>query len=210
MAVNSEGFLINKNGHTIFDLVELERRIDPLTAEEIELLTSRQEQEANRIITDNKYKKFAREFVRTGNARQSASNSGFHYRHGYRLLANEKVIKYINEISDLVTTGEIANTKETLLHLSDVIRGEIKDYAYTKDGEVFEMPVQVKDRVKALDIMTKCLGLQTQNLKVDGRIENINLTVDVDQQESILEVNAEDVEILDAEWINIDEMEAGE
>ena len=146
--------MVENKKPNIYDIVNLERRFDPLTEDETKLLTARQLREANKIITQNKYKAFAREYVRTGNAGASALAVGFSSRRGYQLLSNKDVVEYIKDISELATTGEIANTQETLLHLTDVIRGDAVDYAYTKDGEVFEMPVTMKDRVKAMDIMT--------------------------------------------------------
>ncbi len=183
----------------IYDLVNLERRIDPLTKEESDKLTYRQLREANGIILQNKYKAFAREYVRTGNARTSALTVGYSSRHGYKLLANEDVLGYIKEISELATTGEIASAQETLLHLSEIIRGDAMDYAYTKDGDVIEIPTQVKDKVKAIDIMTKCHGLQQNTVNMKGTVTNINVTADIEQPEFIYEIDPSDIEIIDLE-----------
>lgn len=191
----------NKNNlrPTVYDLVPLERRLNPLTEDEIKLLTKNQTREANAIINDNKYKAFAREYVKTGNARASALAVGFSSSNGYKLLSNKKVQKYLNELTDLAGTEEIANIQESLMYLSAIVRGEVVDYAYTKDGEVFEMPAQVKDRVKALDIITKCQGLQQNNLKVSGKIENINVSVDTEVSDVVYEVDPSEVEVIDVE-----------
>lgn len=179
------------------DLIPLNGRIKPLTEAEIESLTTRQQKEANAIINDNKKKAFAREYVKTRDAKASAVKVGYASRYGYQLLSNKKVQQYIQEITDLAGTEEIASIQESLMQLTDIIRGEAMDYVVTKDGEIVQIPAQLKDRVKCLDIMTKCQGLQINNHNVNAKVENINVTVDVEQSEIIHEVNPEDVVIID-------------
>lgn len=181
------------------EIIDLKNRIKPLTDKEADKLTVRQIKEANAIINDNKKRAFAREYVKTGNASASALKVGYSRNNGFKLLSNKTVQKYISEIADLVGTEEIANIQESLMQLSTIIRGDTKDYAYTKDGEVFEMPVTVKDRVKALDILTKCQGLQQSNLKVNGKIENINVTVEGEASNVVYEVDPNEVEFIDVD-----------
>lgn len=178
-------------------IIPLEGRIEPLKEEEKGLLSVRQTRHANGIINDNRRKVFAREYVRTGSVVKATNAIGVSSRRGYQLLSDKTVQGYIQEISDLAGTEEIINIRESMMQLSGIIRGETMDYAMTKDGEVVELPAQVKDRVRALDILTKCQGLQVSNHNVNARVENINVAVDVEQSEVIHEVNPEDVVIID-------------
>lgn len=181
----------------IYELVPLERRITPLTEGELDSLTVRQVREANSIINDNKKKMFAREYVLTRDAKASALKCGYASHYGYQLLSDKKVQKYMQELTNLAGTEEIANVQEALMQLTSIVRGDAVDYAYTKDGEVFELPAQIKDRVKCLDILTKCQGLQQNNLKVSGQIENINVVAEPEVSPIVHEINMEDIEFID-------------
>ena len=148
-------------------------------------------------IKDRQYKDFAINYVKTGNASASAVSVGFSKFYGNKLLANKKVRGYIKELSDLATTDDIASMEEAMLHLSDIMRGDGRDFGYTPQGEVFETPIHSKERLKALDIYTKVMGMQQHKIDIAGSLDLNNLVVDSERPEVVHEINIEDVEFVE-------------
>ena len=81
-----------------------------------------------------KQKKFADEYIKTGNAYQSALNAGYSksYAKGnvVKLLENVSVKAYIDKKLSELEAETIAESKEVLQYLTSVLRGETHDEVY--------------------------------------------------------------------------------
>lgn len=116
-----------------------------------------------------KQKKFADEYLKTGNIYQSAIAAGYSHNYakgnGKYLLDNERVKAYIEERLKEIDSKMIAEQKEVLEYLTSVLRGEEKDEVLTNVGDVVEVKVNNKDRIKAAELFGKFYGTWTE--KVD-------------------------------------------
>lgn len=112
-----------------------------------------------------KQRKFCNEYAKTGNATKSyqsayglsdvrACESG-----ASRLLANNEVQKYLRELSEQVSDSTVADRQELQQFATSVLRGEIKSVVLDRDGNTVELPAQLKDRLKALELLSKLQGL---------------------------------------------------
>lgn len=137
-----------------------------------------------------KQKKFADEYIKTGNATQSALNAGYSesYSKGnvIKLLENVSVKTYINERMEELEEEAIADQKEILKGLTRQARREEKEYQvvviqkprYDDNGnflgmeqtpKMVEMPTQNKDSIKAWELLGKRYQLWTD--KVDMTLD---------------------------------------
>lgn len=123
-----------------------------------------------------KQKKFADEYIISGNAYQSAINAGYseNYAKGnvIKLLENVRVKKYINERLKEIEDQQIAKQDEILKYLTSVMRGEEKEETLSKNefgGEdISKIQVSAKDRIKAAELLGKRYGSWTDKLEVEA------------------------------------------
>lgn len=101
---------------------------------------------------------FVKKYLATGNPRESALEAGYkNGDYGYKLLRNQKVIEYINEIA----SGEsIASAEEVLSFLTSVMRGEEWEIKVTMQKETGEKllqgePPALSQRQKAAEMLAK-------------------------------------------------------
>ena len=123
-----------------------------------------------------KQKKFADEYIISGNAYQSAINAGYseNYAKGnvIKLLENVRVKKYINARLKEIEDKQIAKQDEILKYLTAVMRGEEKEETLSKNefgGEdISKIQVSAKDRIKAAELLGKRYGSWTDKLEVES------------------------------------------
>lgn len=101
---------------------------------------------------------FAKEYLASGDAKESALKVGYKSGdYGYKLLKNPKVLEYINEIA----SGEsIASAEEVLSFLTAVMRGEEWEIKVTMQKETGEKllqgePPALSQRQKAAEMLAK-------------------------------------------------------
>ena len=137
-----------------------------------------------------KWKKFADEYIKTGNATQSAINAGYSKKYANtnasKLLQNTTIKAYIDERMKKLEEEAIADQKEILKGLTRQARREEKDYQvvviqkprYDDNGnflgmeqtpQMVEIPTQNKDSIKAWELLGKRYQLWTD--KVDMSLE---------------------------------------
>lgn len=123
-----------------------------------------------------KQKKFADEYIISGNATESYKVAGYKYSsdnvaavEGKKLLRNPKVSTYLNERMKELEDKSIAKQDEVLKYLTRVLRGEEKDEALTAVGDVVQLKVSNKDRIKAAELFGKFYG--TWSEKIDVNLE---------------------------------------
>lgn len=120
-----------------------------------------------------KQKKFADEYIKTGNAYQSALNAGYSesYSKGnvIKLLENVSVKAYIDERMKKLEEEAIADQAEVLKYLTRVLRDEEREEILVNVGnfeqEIQSMKVSTKDKIKAAELLGKRYGSWTD--KVD-------------------------------------------
>lgn len=137
-----------------------------------------------------KQKKFADEYIKTGNATQSAINAGYSKKYANtnasKLLQNTTIKAYIDERMKELDEEAIADQKEILKGLTRQARREEKEYQvvviqkprFDDNGnflgmeqtpQMVEIPTQNKDSIKAWELLGKRYQLWTD--KVDMTLE---------------------------------------
>ena len=108
-----------------------------------------------------KQKKFADEYIKTGNATQSYFDAGYSMKskngagvEGNKLLNNPKIKDYISKRLKKIEDAKIPKQKEILEFLGGVMRGTLTSTVVTKMGEI-EVPPDWKERVAAAKELLK-------------------------------------------------------
>lgn len=121
-----------------------------------------------------KQKKFADEYIKTGNAYKSAINAGYSENYAknatkFLLENNGQISAYIDERMKKLEEEAIADQTEVLKFLTRIMRDEEKEEVLVNIGnfeqEVQEVKVSAKDRIKAAELLGKRYGSWTD--KVD-------------------------------------------
>lgn len=109
--------------------------------------------------------KFCIEYAKTGNATAAYKAAGFQSKskesaqaNSARLLSDEKIQSRLKELSEELKSESIASIEELQTGLTKIFRGQATTPLMTKDGEVVEVPVSAKDRLKAAEILCKTFG----------------------------------------------------
>ncbi len=131
-----------------------------------------------------KQNKFADEYIKTGNAYQSALNAGYSENYAknatkFLLENNGQISSYIEERMKKLESKTIANQTEILQFLTRIVRGEEKEEALVNVGnfeqEKQEIKISAKDRIKAAELLGKRYGSWIEKQEVD-----INLPTFID------------------------------
>lgn len=134
-----------------------------------------------------KQKRFADEYIITGNATESAVKAGYSKKYANtnasKLLQNTTIKKYIDERLEILDSEKIADQKEVLQYLSAVMRGEHKEKTLISIGEsgqdIVDIDVGAKDRLKAAELLGKRYKLFTDKVEVDANIETVVFVDDI-------------------------------
>lgn len=110
-----------------------------------------------------KQRKFADEYIISGNIEQSALNAGYSVNYSrsqsHKLLANVGIKSYIDERLKEIESAKTATQQEVLEYLTSVMRGEQKEQTLIGAGQGFQektyIDVSAKDRLKAADLLNK-------------------------------------------------------
>lgn len=122
-----------------------------------------------------KQKKFADEYIISGNMTQSAIKAGYSPNTA-RQIASENLSKpyikeYIDERLKELADKKIAKQEEVLSYLTSVMRGEEKEskLMFVSDGrqEVVETPIDHRERIKAAELLGKRYGSWTDKQEID-------------------------------------------
>ena len=110
-----------------------------------------------------KQRKFADEYIISGNIEQSALNAGYSANYSrsqsHKLLANVGIKSYIDERLKEIESAKTATQQEVLEYLTSVMRGEQREQTLIGRGQGFQeitnIDVGAKDRLKAAEILNK-------------------------------------------------------
>lgn len=130
-----------------------------------------------------KQQKFADEYIKTGNATQSAIKAGYAKRSakqiGQQNLTKHDVKHYIDGKLKEISDKQIADGAEVMKYLTSVMRGKQKETTLIGMGMgvqgTTEVPVSAKDRIKAAELVGKRYSLFTD--KVDLTQGDINIKI---------------------------------
>lgn len=122
-----------------------------------------------------KQQRFADEYIRTGNAYQSAINAGYSetYAKGnvVKLLENVSVKSYIDKRLKKLKKESIAEQDEILQYLTSVMRGEMSEQTLVGQGEGYQeidnIDVGAKDRIKAAELLGKRYRMWTEKIEAE-------------------------------------------
>lgn len=117
-----------------------------------------------------KQKKFADEYIISGNASEAALKAGYRNEvSGRENLRKPTVKSYIDERMKELEEEAIADQAEVLKYLTRVLRDEEREDVLVNVGnyeqEIQSMKVSAKDRIKAAELLGKRYGSWTE--KVD-------------------------------------------
>lgn len=135
--------------------------------------------------------KFADEYIKTGNAYQSAINAG--YSKNYAKNAQEKMVEKGGRISEYIkertkkiqedNKETVADQKEILEFITRVVRDKETEQVLVNVGnfeqEFKEGRVSIKDRIKAAELLGKLYGLWTEKLEIEA--ETVVIKDDIDE-----------------------------
>lgn len=110
-----------------------------------------------------KQKKFADEYIISGNATIAAIKAGYSEKTagqiGEQNLKKLEIKKYIEERLAQLDSEKIANQEEILQYLTSVMRGEHREQTLIGQGQGFQeityIDVSAKDRLKAANLLNK-------------------------------------------------------
>ncbi|NRG43307.1 terminase small subunit [Bacillus sp. CRN 9] len=135
-----------------------------------------------------KQKRFADEYIRTGNVSASyrvaypnVKKENSASAAGSRLLKNVNVKSYIDKRLVELKKATIAEQDEILQFLTSVMRGEMTEQIPVGIGEgaqqLEDKDTFLKDRVKAAELLGKRYIMWTDKQQIDG---NLGLSIEVD------------------------------
>lgn len=136
-----------------------------------------------------KQKKFADEYIISGNAYKSAIEAGYSksYAKGnvVKLLENVSVKTYIGERLKELDDKAIAKQEEVLQYLTAVMRGQSKSAVVVIEGlgeglseaRLINKTPDEKDRIKAAELLGKRYGAFTEKVDISG---DMSLSIEVD------------------------------
>lgn len=126
-----------------------------------------------------RHERFCVEYSKTGNAAAAYQSAVFKSKsresaqaNSSRLLADEKIQARLRELAEELKSESIADVEELQVGLTKIFRGEVTQTQMTPKGEIMELPVSVKDRLKAAEILCKTFGafLNRQELAISENV----------------------------------------
>lgn len=134
-----------------------------------------------------KQKKFADEYIKTGNAYKSALNAGYSENYAknatkFLLENNGQISAYIDERMKKLEEEAIADQAEVLKFLTRIMRDEEKEEVLVNIGnfeqEIQTMKVSAKDRIKAAELLGKRYGSWTDKVDLNSS-EGVKIIDDI-------------------------------
>ena len=134
-----------------------------------------------------KQKKFADEYIISGNAEEAAITAGYSEKYArgnaYKLVAKSGVKSYIEERLKELDNKSIAKQEEVLQYLTSVMRGELEEEVLYGIGDGVQstrhIEVGAKDRLKAAELLGKRYRLFTDKVELDADVDmELNVKVD--------------------------------
>lgn len=134
-----------------------------------------------------KQKKFADEYIISGNASDAARNAGYSPKYinsnVQKLLQNTAIKQYVDERLAEFSDKQIAKQEEVLKYLTSVMRGEQTEQTLISEGaelgqRIANIEVSAKDRIKAAELLGKRYGSWTDKVDINST-EGIKIIDDI-------------------------------
>lgn len=138
-----------------------------------------------------KQKRFADEYIISGNAEEAAVIAGYSKKYArgnaYKLVANSGIKSYIEERLKELDDKQIAKQEEVLKYLTSVVRGESRSVVVVVEGEgdgvssarLVNKPPDEKEKLKAAELLGKRYRLFTDKVELDADVDmELNVKVD--------------------------------
>ena len=133
-----------------------------------------------------KQHKFCDEYIKTGNATQSAINAGYSKKTakqiGQQNLTKLDLKTYINWRMETIADNTIATAEETLGILTKIVRGEHTEQVTTAEGEIIEKHPDTNQVIKASAEILKRYPL-AKEVNINGNISTNNPFADLTVEE---------------------------
>ena len=133
-----------------------------------------------------KQHKFCDEYIKTGNATQSAINAGYSKKTakqiGQENLTKLDIKTYINWRMETIADNTIATAEETLGILTKIVRGEHTEQVTTAEGEIIEKHPDTNQVIKASAEILKRYPL-AKDININGNISTNNPFADLTVEE---------------------------
>ena len=133
-----------------------------------------------------KQHKFCDEYIKTGNATQSAINAGYSKKTakqiGQQNLTKLDLKTYINWRVKTISDNTIATAEETLGILTKIVRGEHTEQVTTAEGEIIEKYPDTNQVIKASAEILKRYPL-AKDININGNISTNNPFSDLTVEE---------------------------
>lgn len=125
---------------------------------------------------NEKQRRFADEYIRTGNASESARlagySEGYATTHVYKLIENDRVKAYINQRLEELKKESIADQDEILQFLTKALRGEVSEKIPLGLGmgeqKLVDKNLDAKDRLRAAELLGKRYMMWTEKHQVEN------------------------------------------
>ena len=125
-----------------------------------------------------KQRLFADEYIKSGNATQSAIKAGYSKRSAQQTGAENPLKPVIKAELDRrnaeIKSAKTADMQEVMEYLASVMRGEQTESVATAKGIYDNVPVSAKDRIKAAELIGKRHGAWTDKKEISG-----NMNIDI-------------------------------
>ncbi|MDC0825728.1 terminase small subunit [Lactococcus petauri] len=133
-----------------------------------------------------KQRKFCDEYIKTGNATQSAVSAGYSQKTAYSIgtenLKKPELKKYIESQLKEMSDNAIATAEETLTILTKIARGERTEQVITAEGDIIEKHPDTNQVIKASSEILKRYPL-VQDININGNINTNNPFADLTTEE---------------------------
>lgn len=125
-----------------------------------------------------KQKKFADEYIITGNATESAIKAGYSKKYANtnasKLLQNTTLKLYVDERLAELDSEKIADQKEVLQYLTSVMRGKETEQTLRGMGEGYQQLIDIEvgatQRIRAAELIGKRHSMWTDKVDVSGSV----------------------------------------
>lgn len=125
-----------------------------------------------------KQKRFCDEYLIDCNATQAAIRAGYSRKTagaiGYENLEKPQIKEYIDEQLKRIENDNIADTKEVMEYLTNVMRGKSRSSVLSMCGdgmqEIIEKPPDEKEKIKAAELIGKRYGMFKDNVDLNADV----------------------------------------
>ena len=125
-----------------------------------------------------KQKRFCDYYIETTNATEAAKRAGYSEKTAYAIgvenLRKPQIEEYIRTRLDQMDKERVASAEEVLAYLTSVLRGEETEQVLKGVGEgaqrLVDKEPNIKDRIKAAELLAKRHGLLTDKLDINGAV----------------------------------------